>query len=115
MMSNPNPPRFLPTLTEVVAPEAFTPAEQTQWTTAPQVEQLAFPLRADDTASITQTVIAKITPLLEQQLRNSAQQLLEVQVNVVLPALHRHIEAAVRQAIQETLVERSAYANDNKP
>jgi hypothetical protein len=44
---------------------------------------------------------------LEQQLRSSAQELFEVQISVVLPALHRHIEAAVRLAIQETLTERS--------
>lgn len=114
-MSNPNPPRFLPTLTEVVTPEAFMPAEQAQWVSEPQAVPAERSLSMDDTALITQNVLAKITPLLEQQLRNSAQELFEVQVNVVLPALHRHVEAAVQQAIQETLAERSAYANDIKP
>lgn len=97
-MSTNNPPRYLPTLTEVVLPEVapHNIAGATQ-ATGP-----------DDTAAITQSVLAKITPLLEQQLRSSAQELFEVQISVVLPALHRHIEAVVRQAVQETLVERGA-------
>lgn len=103
-MSNSNPPRFLPTLTEVVSPEVLVDDAQDPAT-----------LHLEDTAQITQAVLAKITPLLEQKLRSSAQELFEVQVNVVLPELHRQVEAAVQQAIQETLAERSAHANQLKP
>lgn len=108
-MSNTNPPRFLPTLTEVVSPEF---ANATLPVTAPSSFAPAASVSVDDTARITQNVLARLTPMLEQQLRSSAHELFEVQVNVVLPALHRHVEAAVRQAIEETLAERGDYAGN---
>jgi len=114
-MSTSNPPRFLPTLTEVVTPDAFVPPEPTQWVPESQAHKAATSVSEEDTALITRNVLAKITPLLEQQLRDSAQELFEVQVNVVLPALHRHVEAAVKQAIEETLAQRSAHANESNP
>ena len=106
-MSANNAPRYLPTLTEVVSPEAvFQPAEAQAAQPLHWTEPLPATLDNGDTAAITQSVLNKITPLLEQQLRSSAQELFEVQISVVLPALHRHIEAAVRQAIHDTLSER---------
>jgi len=109
-MSSTNAPRYLPTLTEVVSPELFSQTVRAEQTQAVQAEPWADATQAamglDEIASITQNVLEKVTPLLEQKLRSSAQELFEVQISVVLPALHRHIEAAVQQAIQETLRDR---------
>jgi hypothetical protein len=106
-MSATNAPRYLPTLTEVVSPEVVLQPVQAQVAQAEPWAGTPHPaMDPGETDAITQNVLSKITPLLEQQLRSSAQELFEVQISVVLPALHRHIEAAVRQAIHETLSER---------
>jgi hypothetical protein len=95
-MSGTNASRYLPTLTEVVSLDAAVQtgelpvALHVGWT-----EANPSPLGAVDTASITQNVMGKITPLLEEQMRS-----------VVLPALRQHIEAAVSEAIQQGLLER---------
>ncbi len=105
-MSGTNAPRYLPTLTEVVSPEVVMQVLQTPAVATaepPAVAPLA--VTPDQTAVITRKVIAKIAPLLEEQLRISALELLEAQVNAVLPTLHHHIEAVVRESIEEALKE----------
>ncbi len=95
-MSGTSASRYLPTLTEVVSPETFlqtgpipvelkVPCDEAQQSTMSPTE-MAF---------LTQNVINKITPLLEEQV-----------LSVVLPALQLHIEAAVREAIKEALAGR---------
>ena len=75
------PPRYLPTLTEVVLPA-----------TAPQ--EL-------DPVTLTAEVVKAITPLVEQELRRNAHAQLDVQLNAILPNLHGKIEDAVRRALQQ--------------
>jgi hypothetical protein len=95
-MSGTNASRYLPTLTEVVSPDTVLQvgeqpvAPQVPWNLAPHST-----VSSAETAAITQDVIGKITPLLEAQMRS-----------IVMPALQKHIEAALREAIHKVLAER---------
>ena len=75
------PPRYLPTLTEVVLP-ATSPQEL-------------------DPVTLTAEVVKAITPLVEQELRRTAHAQLDVQLNALLPGLQGKIEDAVRKAMQQ--------------
>ena len=115
-MSSRLPPRYLPTLTEVVHPgdlqhavplppaeqapvaiEALTPA----YSPAPPVA--AVP----DRQALAQQLIKLVRPQLEAELRNIAQELFEAQYSALLPSLHLQIEEAVREAIELALPEPS--------
>jgi len=93
-MSNPFPPRYLPTLTEVVTPIPVQP---------PAMPVLhATPLTS---LALTEDVLKKITPLVERTLREVAHAQLDDHLNTLLPTLQGSIEAAVQQALQQTLLQ----------
>ena len=80
-MSHSSPPRYLPTLTEVVLPSAVPPEL--------------------DTVTLMAEVVKMVTPMVEHELRATAHAQLDLQLNQLLPTLHPKIEAAVRQAMQQ--------------
>lgn len=56
-----------------------------------------------DAAHLSEQVLAKVGPMLENDLRQAASELFQVQIITLMPALQSHIEAAVRKAIHEVL------------
>ena len=89
-MSNPSspPPRYLPTLTEVVAPTPVVP-----------------PAVSATSSTLSDAVLQKITPLVESTLREAAHAQLDSHLNDLLPTLQGSIEAAVQKALQQTLLQ----------
>ena len=125
-MSSRLPPRYLPTLTEVVdaktlasdraasaiAPMASSPvaaeapAPVPVQSVAPASAHFAAPLTAaPDKHALAQQLIKLVRPQLEAELRNIAQELFEAQFSALLPSMHLHIEEAVREAIEQALPE----------
>jgi hypothetical protein len=107
------PPRYLPTLTEVVNPEVREALERSavhnppiaqpvQPDQPPPIEQPAD-IVLPDRDSLALQVIELIAPQLEAELRSVAQELFEAQYNAMLPSLHLQIEEAVREAIDLAL------------
>ena len=127
-MSSRTPPRYLPTLTEVVDPQsvlaavrvesqaASTGSEQPAQlpvdpsAVAPEsVADMAYPPAASgspDRNALAQQLIQLVRPQLEAELRHVAQELFEAQFSALLPSMHLHIEEAVRDALEQALPQR---------
>ena len=97
MSANPNrvPPRFVPTLTEVVelpaaAPGATTPF-QVRW------QDLEEPL--------VQRILQRVDLALERRMREALAQLVQEQTQAMMPRLRDEIEAVVRQAINDAVAQ----------
>lgn len=111
------PPRYVPTLTEVVLPHSM-PAQPQQQTAMPQPERYPAPyshpvqplLNQLDSNTVVQAVIEQLTPQMHMHLRNSANDLLEMHLREVLPALQMSLEAEVRRSVEAALARR---AGDN--
>jgi hypothetical protein len=88
-----NPPRFLPTLTEVVQ--------------APNLGALSAP-KTPSTDDIVRTVLQSVGPVMERRLAEEAQGLLRVLVDeqmIILRAcLREEMEILVRQVAAETVL-----------
>lgn len=124
-MSSRMPPRYLPTLTEVVDPQTLlapaapaapilAPAPEPEPESAQVVLPPSAPLptysaapvsAAPDRHALAQQLIKLVKPQLEAELRNIAQELFEAQFSALLPSMHLHIEEAVREAIEQALPE----------
>ena len=104
-MSSRMPPRHLPTLTEVVDPQALGDAVLTTVPSpAPLASQLSAAIRATpDRHALAQQLIQLVRPQLEAELRHVAQELFEAQFSALLPSMHMHIEEAVREALDQAL------------
>lgn len=114
-MSSRLPPRYLPTLTEVVDPQvwsALTGAAIPPVQAAP-VHLDGDPVEAKviDRDLLIQQVIALVKPQLEAELRTVAQELFEAQYSAMLPSLHLQIEEAVREAVELARPESTDRAN----
>ena len=101
-MSPPTPPRYVPTLTEVVEVVEVLPMPQAAQ--PPESAPLPTPAPAGagaalDQAAIAAEVMRQITPALEARLRDAASALLSTPISKVLPGLQQHIENAVQHAI----------------
>lgn len=110
-----SPPRYVPTLTEVVAPESmFTqPAAQPSTHSVPHSAPFVpVPMAPSESVidhnALTQSVIDRFTPQLEAHLRSAASDLMEMHLREVLPALQMALEAEVRRAVDEALAQRLA-------
>lgn len=80
-----HPTRFVPTLTEVVAPASV-----------PQAPLV-------DSAVLTAEVLKTVAPMVEQELLKVVQVQIEAQFSALLPVLHQQIEVAVKAAIEQAL------------
>lgn len=121
-MSARMPPRYLPTLTEVVDPGSLVSAEAAPAPVVeppvpldapqPAVSVVAAPIptppavppsATPDKQALAQQLIKLVRPQLEAELRAIAQELFEAQFSALLPSMHLHIEEAVRVAIEQAL------------
>lgn len=113
-MNSRTPPRYLPTLTEVVDPQSVRAAVRVEPPPPPPGPQLplqmpeplaytpALPV-APDRHALAQQLIQLVRPQLEAELRHVAQELFEAQFSALLPSMHLHIEEAVRDALEQAL------------
>ena len=114
-MSTRLPPRYLPTLTEVVHLTSMDP----QATAAPALAQAApyvpstMPLPAPplDRNQLAQQIMQQVRPRLEAELRSIAQELFEAQFSALLPSLQLQIEETVREAIDQALPDSADRSN----
>ena len=126
-MSARMPPRYLPTLTEVVqprtpvaamdaapdrlpdtAPMATDAAEQADMANLQPGAYAAVPSAPPDRQALAQQLIRLVRPQLEAELRAIAQQHFDAQFSAWLPSLHQQIEAAVRAALDQAQPEQHA-------
>ena len=100
-------PRYVPTLTEVVKPvrPVGQPGKLTFEPTAPYARSGAT--AGIDLSALAQEVIDRLTPQVETHLRRSAQDLMEMQLREVIPALQMAMEAEVRRAVEEAVSNRT--------
>ena len=84
MQSVKTPPRFLPTLTEVIPPPKDPNA-----------------MGAIDTDLLIDNVMQSLLPRLQAQLQDSLEQMVHDQLQVLVPRMQQEVEAAVRQAIAQ--------------
>ena len=95
-MSTQYPPRYVPTLTEVV-----------NYPQPPEVLPVPAVLGLEaDTARISRDVLQAVAPLVEQHMRQAARAMFEQQLDAQMPELKRHLETAVRQAVDQALGQR---------
>ena len=113
------PPRYLPTLTEVVqprtpvvaidaAPMATHAAEQPDMVNVQPGAYAAVPSAPPDRQALAQQLISLVRPQLEAELRTLAQQHFDAQFSAWLPSLQQQIEAAVRAALDQAQPEQHA-------
>ncbi|WP_296510731.1 hypothetical protein [Rhodoferax sp.] len=112
MMQAPkHPPRFLPTLTEVVrqpqpaelpadiaiSQPTLTPTSET-WHASPEPEPAAM-----SDAELVGRVMQMLSPALEQIVQEALQQSLQARLQVLLPGVLQDVECTVARAVAEAL------------
>jgi hypothetical protein len=106
MSRPPTPPRFVPTLTEVIrpmpAPPATSPAvSETPITDAsPPVASSSAP-SADVQEQMVQRVLQRVDLVLERRLREVVGQLILEHTQTLTPRLREEIEVVVRQSVSQ--------------
>lgn len=112
MSGTPVPPRFVPTLTEVVTPGAagLSPARPD-----PASQARALPGTPDGEEQLIARVMQRLDLVLERRLRETLGQLMLAQAQSVLPRLRQELEPAVQAMVQEALREESRRRNPDQP
>src|SRR5437867_4926212 len=94
------PPRFVPTLTEVVLP---TPAASAGAISAAPVAP-----SGDPEAQMVQRVLQRVDLILERRLRESVGQLILEHTQSLAPRLREEIERVVRQSVSQAFEQEDA-------
>ncbi len=89
------PPRFVPTLTEVIEAIESPPADD-----APPAEGARVPLSEDQ---LVQRVMRRVSQGLEQRLREAVAQVVLEQTRAIAPLVAAEVETAVRALVAEAL------------
>ena len=111
-MPNRTPPRYVPTLTEVVKQHASQAAVQAMdQAAAISSAHAPQPIQTVDRRALAMQVIQQVRPHLEAELRSIAMELFEAQYSALLPSLHLQIEEAVREAIDQAFTARGLDQN----
>lgn len=111
MQAPKHPPRFLPTLTEVV--KHPTPAVEPTENPVPRVEEVLAPAVSssivEPVASVTtdEELIAKVmvqlTPVLGQVVQDALQQSLQARLQALLPGVMQDVEATISRVVADAL------------
>lgn len=97
-MSSRNPPRFVPTLTEVVEP-AVSPA-------GVPPSPSAAPARWEGIEEpMVQRILQRVDVALERRMRVALAQVVQEQTQAMMPRLRDEIEALVRQAVNDAVAQ----------
>jgi hypothetical protein len=101
MSPPPTPPRFVPTLTEIIRPLPASPPapENTGAPLATPAKALA--VSADIQEQLVQRVLQRVDLLLERRLREVVGQLILEHTQTLAPRLREEIEAVVRQSVNQ--------------
>ncbi|HQS32749.1 MAG: hypothetical protein B7X59_05885 [Polaromonas sp. 39-63-203] len=99
-MSSP-PPRFVPTLTEVVEPSAVA-------VTLPAEPPSTGVDRAAMEDKLVERVLQRVDLTLERQLREALGQLILEHTETLAPQLRQEIERVVRHSVSEAFVQEAA-------
>lgn len=100
-MSRPGPPRFVPTLTEIVQPGLSLQ-------TPPAVDA-TVPV-ADDPEAMIQRILQRVDLVLETRLRDAVRQLVQAQTQALTPMLREEIERLVRESVSQAFAQESGFA-----
>jgi hypothetical protein len=92
------PPRFVPTLTEVIQP-VRAPVPATDTTSAAAVD------RAEIEAQLVQRVLQRVDLVLERRLREAVGQLILEHTERLAPQLREEIESVVRQSVNHAFAQ----------
>lgn len=107
MNSPRTPPRFVPTLTEVVQQPLEIPAlvpQDAGDTTTPVARQPSGELEE----ALVHRVMQRVDASLEHQLRNAIAQVVQEQTPSLVPRLREEVETVVRQAVYEAVADELA-------
>ena len=98
-MNAPVPPRFVPTLTEIVLPESLAgsapAASPAPWVTQPAEMESRIVLR----------VLQRLDLDMDRRLREVVGQLILEHTQSLVPRLREEIEAAVRQSVSQAIAQ----------
>ncbi|HVZ43261.1 MAG TPA: hypothetical protein VHA82_05575 [Ramlibacter sp.] len=112
-MAGRSPPRFVPTLTEVVRtqPPAATPTAATQPSGASPPAAAPAQPQSDPVfleEQLARSVLRRVDLVLERKLRETIATVVLEHTRTLAPALRERIEAMVRQAVAQALAEEIA-------
>lgn len=97
-MTRPGPPRFVPTLTEIVLP---SPTPQTL-----RVADTAVPV-ANVHEAMIQRILKRVDLVLEARLGNTVTELVTMQMQALTPLLGEEIEQLVRESVNQAFAQES--------
>ncbi len=92
-MATRTPPRFVPTLTEIVQ------------STGPAAPAHAAPVPAASEEELARRVLQRVDRVLDRRLREAIGTVILEQTNTLVPLLRDRLEAVVRHAVSEALAE----------
>jgi hypothetical protein len=113
MSRPPAPPRFVPTLTEVVRP---MPAPMPMPAAPPETARTGLPVAppiasAELQEQMVQRVLQRVNLVLERRLREVVGQLILEHTQTLVPRLREEIEDVVRQSVSQALKHEAAPPN----
>lgn len=97
-MTRPGPPRFVPTLTEIVRPG---PSPQT-----PPTAETAVSVD-DDHEAMIQRILQRVDLVLEARLGDTVRELVLAQTQALTPMLRGEIERLVRESVSQAFAQES--------
>ena len=101
MSPPPTPPRFVPTLTEVVRPLPASPPAPENTSGSLVAPAKALAVSADLQEQMVQRVLQRVDLVLERRLREVVGQLILEHTQSLKPRLREEIEAVVRQSVNQ--------------
>lgn len=105
-MSSPTePPRYVPTLTEVVHPAPLSEPSLSN-VTAPAATSVATQ------ELIVQRVLQRIDLVLERRLHDAIKQLIQEHTQAMMPRLREEIELVVRESVAQAFEQESSLSPD---
>jgi hypothetical protein len=116
MSRPPTPPRFVPTLTEIIrpmpAPAASSPnVSESPTAAAPVSAASSSAPPADIQEQMVQRVLQRVDLVLERRLREVVGQLILEHTQNLTPRLREEIEAVVRQSVSQAFDSEAAAPN----
>lgn len=107
MSSSSQPPRFVPTLTEVVQPAALAAVSVT--------ETAADTSAAASAEVLVQCVMQRVDLVLERRLREAVGQLILEHTQTLAPRLREEIERVTRQSVSQAFEQELAQVKSPSP
>ncbi|TAG32849.1 MAG: hypothetical protein EAZ34_09140 [Polaromonas sp.] len=104
MNSTPAPPRFVPTLTEVVHPASVPDSIQTRTPTANALLNADTPLRQFEDQMLHR-VMQRVDLVLEHRLHEAVSKIVLTHIQTLEPRLREEIERVVRESVSQAVAQ----------